>query len=308
MRSWDRERLEGVGLVLCAALSTAVMGVLAKKAFEQGSEAGSLLAVRYLLSAVLLGIPLLAVRAYPFRSRRAHALVIAIGVGMVIGGTFEFSALDRLPLSIVIVILFTSPLWILLHTRIVRRQRLGAERQLAFASVLVGIVLLVGLKLGDYDGLGLLFAFGSSVVWATILVLVGEAGEVEGFSPGAAIAAGAVVAGVLALCLHPGAPSAELGDPDRTWLVVGVGVTAALGFGLLALGMTNQHVFDVSVVAATEPLFAAALSALFLGERLTAWQLLGVALVAVGVVLIARADQSLPGEAAPRSEAALRRL
>jgi drug/metabolite transporter (DMT)-like permease len=205
------------------------------------------------------------------------------------GGSCEFEALARVPLSVVIVILFISPLWIALHSWLFRHERLGWQRHAAFATVFAGIVLLVGPAIGDYNLLGLAFALGSSFIWAGILLMI-DVGRGQGFAPPLAIGWGAVVAGAIALAVHPGAAGAELGDSERAPYVIAVGLTAALSFALLALGMRSHHVFDVVVVAASEPLFAVLLGAVFLDERLEAAQLLGVLLVATGVVMIARAD------------------
>jgi drug/metabolite transporter (DMT)-like permease len=295
---WDAERLRAVGLVLAAAFITAVMGLFAKEALERGADPQTLLALRYLITGIALGLPLVIYKAFPWTAP-AGRRAVAIGVAMFFGGTAEFEALSRLPLSVVIVILFVSPLWVALYSRIVRGERLGPERQLAFALVFTGIVCLVGPKLEDYDTLGLLCALASSFIWAGILLLIQEGAGTDGFTAPVAVASGAVVGALVAVLIQPVAIAGELGEGHRLHWVLGVGVTAALGFGLLALGMRGQHVFDVSVVAATEPLFAAALGAAFLGERLSAVQLFGVALVALGVMLIAWASEHPQSRAGP---------
>lgn len=285
-------RLRGVGLVLVAAFATACMGLFAKEALERGSDPRSLLALRYLAVAVLLGLPLLIARAFPLRSRRARRRALAIGVAMFIGGLCEIEALARLPLSVVIVIIFISPLWLALYSRAVRGERLGVGRQLAFAFVFAGIVCLVGPAIGDYDLIGLLYALGSSFAWAGILLGIEASDDIEGFSPPVAVAIGAVVAAAIALLTAPIGVVDELGHGDRLPWFLGLGVAATIGFGLISLAMRDQHVFDVSVIAATEPLFAVLLGAAALDERLSAVQLLGIVAIALGVTLIATAGRS----------------
>jgi drug/metabolite transporter (DMT)-like permease len=213
---------------------------------------------------------------------------------MWLGGSLEFQALSRVPLSVVIVILFVSPLWIALHSRIVRGERLGWLRHGAFAAVFAGIVLLVGPAFGDYDLVGLACALGSSLAWAGILLLIDSGKDVRDCSPPVAIGAGAIVAGLVAIVAQPTAVEVEFAEAGRVLYVLGVGLTAAVAFGLLALGMRGHHVFDVVVVSASEPLFAVLLGAVFLGERLSVVQLAGVLLVTAGVVMIARAEPAEP--------------
>lgn len=291
--SAEQGRAQAIGLVLTAAISTAGMGLFAKQALREGSDAQALLAVRYVLTGLILGLPLLITRSFPTKPG-AQTRALIIGVAMFLGGACEFEALSRLPLSVVIVILFVSPLWVALYSRLVRGQRLGLERQAAFAAVFVGICLLVGPKLGEYDPVGLLAALGSSFIWAGILLTIQSPRNLEDLPAPVAIASGAVVACCVAFLVQPGAVIAEFEATDRLGWLIAVGLAAALGFGLLALGMRGQNVFDVSVIAATEPLFAAVLGAIFLGERLSALQLLGIALVATGVILIARAKEGPP--------------
>jgi drug/metabolite transporter (DMT)-like permease len=288
------DRLRGVGLVLVAAFATACMGLFAKEALDRGSDPRSLLALRYLATGTLLGLPLLIAGAFPFGSRAARRRALAIGAGMFVGGLCEIEALARLPLSVVIVIIFISPLWLALYARAVRGERLGLTRQLAFALVFAGTVCLVGPAVGDYDLLGLLYALGSSFAWAGILLGIEASDDIEGFSPPVAVATGALVAATIALATAPLGVAEELGHGERLPWLLGLGVAATIGFGLISLAMRDQHVFDVSVVAATEPLFAVLLGAAALGERLSAIQLLGVASIAAGVSLIAR-SASLDG-------------
>lgn len=68
-----------------------------------------------------------------------------------------------------------------------------------------------------------------------------------------------------------------------------------LGFGLYTIGLGRLQASVASITATTEIPFAALMAYFFLGERLDGWQILGAALVVVGVVLI-----SLPRRNAAR--------
>jgi drug/metabolite transporter (DMT)-like permease len=146
-------RLPGLALVLGSALTIAISGALVKEALNRGGEPESLLTMRYLMAAAPLGIPAIVTRSLP-SSRRGLFLGCAIGLTMWIVGSFEFEALDRLPLSVVIVLLFISPVWVALYSRLVRGERLGWQRHVGFLVVFTGIVLLVGPKFEEYDLLG----------------------------------------------------------------------------------------------------------------------------------------------------------
>jgi drug/metabolite transporter (DMT)-like permease len=277
-------------LVLGSALTIAISGALVKEALNRGGEPESLLSVRYLMAAVLLGLPLIAAGHYP-RSRRGLLLAGAIGVTMWTVGSMEFVALDRLPLSVVIVLLFISPVWVALYSRLVRGERLGWQRHVAFLVVFIGIVLLVGPKFEEYDLLGVALAIGSSLGWALILILIDSGRRTGDFSAPAAVGTAVVVAGAIGLIAEPGALANELGEPDRLPYVLGFGVAGALALRLFSLGMQQSHVFDVVVVGASEPMFAVVLGATFFDERLGPAQLLGIVLVAAGVIAVIRSGR-----------------
>jgi len=276
--------------VLGGALTIAIAGAFVKEALDRGGEPESLLTVRYLMAAALLGIPLIATGSLP-RSKRGLLLAFAIGLTMWIVGSLEFEALDRLPLSVVIVILFISPIWIALYSRLVRGEHLGWQRYIAFLVVLTGIVLLVGPKFDDYDLLGVGFALVSSLGWASILILIDSGRRAGDFSPPAVVGTAVIVAGAIALCVEPSALQNEFGESDRLLYVLGLGVAGAIALWLFSLGMRESHVFDVVVVGASEPLFAVVLGATFFDERLGPAQLFGILLVAAGVITVIRSDR-----------------
>lgn len=271
-------------------MAIAVTGLLVKEAMARGGEPEALLTVRYVVAGLLLGVPLILAGSFP-RSTRAKLLTFAIGLAMFTTGSLEFEALSRLPLSVVIVILFISPLWVALYSWVVRRERLGWQRLLAFAAALAGVVLLVGPRSGEYDLVGVVLALCSSLLWASILILIDSGSRVRDFSPPTAIGTAAAIAGAIALVMEPGALQAELDAPARVPYVLALGLTGALAMGLLAWGMRGHHIFDVALVSASEPLFAVLLGAAILDERLEPAQLAGILLIAAGVVTIIRSDR-----------------
>lgn len=69
--------------------------------------------------------------------------------------------------------------------------------------------------------------------------------------------------------------------------IVATGALDATGNGLFALATTEGHLSMVSVLGTLYPVVTALLAFGFLGERIAAHQLAGVAATLVGVALIA---------------------
>lgn len=279
-------RVVSTFLILAAAMATAVLGVLAKEAFLRGSEPISLLCARYLLAAVILGAASLpAMRALPSREdlRRVKPACV-IGLILAVGGLAEFEAISRLPVAVVIVIVFVNPVWIAVYLRRVRRQPIGRTRIAALAAVTIGVFLLVGPAFGDYDQLGIASALIASILFAAFLLALEKAVEEMPAAP--AMAFGTASAALILFAIEPSGLKFEFGDDARDGFVIGVGVAAAISYWTLAAGARRAPVLDVAVLAGTEPLFTAIIASLALDESLSAVQLLGAATVVAGAVVI----------------------
>ena len=176
-------------------------------------------------------------------------------------------------------------------------ERLGLGPIVAFVVALLGTALLAGLDPASSPPFGLGSGIGAGLIAATsfALYLVLTRRWARTFRlPGATVAMAnfAVSAVVLvpATLLVPGqslVPPAA--DPDTgvalvalAWLVIGSGVAAQL---LLVAGVRRLPARISSAFLLLNPLSASALAALLLGERLSAIQLVGAALVLTGIAL-----------------------
>lgn len=287
-------RTVGAAATLLAALATALVGVLAKEALRGGDSALDVLTARYVCAGLVLAVPVLIIGRprSAFVTRRRMLLLGLAATAMCFGGIAEFEALARLPLPVVIVIVFISPAWVAFYSRLVRGERIGSRRLLAFGGVICGITLVVGVKWSSYDPFGVLCALGSSVILAGFLILADELVDLLG--PLTAMGMTTFGAGLLAFAITPGAPARTIEASGTLPDVIGVGLLSAAAFLFLSAGLERGHVFDISVIGAAEPLFVTVLAALTLGENLSALQVFGGALVVLGVVALATAPVQHP--------------
>ena len=86
---------------------------------------------------------------------------------------------------------------------------------------------------------------------------------------------------------------AEVRRHWRQYLIIGIGNTA-LPFLLFAYAAVRLPASYLVILNTATPLFAALLSALWLGERLTALRVVGLVLGAAGVALVTRAGPVVP--------------
>lgn len=175
---------------------------------------------------------------------------------------------------------------------LVRKERLGGRWLLATLLAVIGCGLLATGAGGLQGNLsGILMALGAGVSYAAYTVSI--KGLLELHSPDAVMA---VVFCLAALFLSPLlfiAPLGWLVAPRGLLVALHLGVVAtALSYILFARGLQTVSVGTAATLSLGEPLTAALLGVLVLGERLAALQLVGVLLLFSGLILLAMGEKN----------------
>jgi drug/metabolite transporter (DMT)-like permease len=274
--------------IALAACGFGAISVLARSAYEAGSSPASLLSSRLVVAALFLA-PVVLARGPSVRRSLGWRPLAAAGLGgaaFSTAGFLEFEGLARLPAPTLVVLLFLAPVWVAIGSRVLLGRRLGRWRAAMLAVVVLGIALLVGWPGGrGLDTVGVALGLAASLLYAAVFLLFEEL--VRG--PGPVLATGLIAsaAAVGALAVEPSGLRDELADPATGWYALSVGGLTAGSLLLLAVGLETASAFTASVVTAVEPLAAAFLSWIFLGELLTAMQMAGGVAVVGGVVGLA---------------------
>lgn len=281
----------GILLCLASAASFGAMAVFGKLAYEQGATLGTLLALRFLLAAVLFWAlvavsgRLRALRALPRRDVLAALALGAVGYSAQAGAFF--AALRRLDASLLSLLLYTFPTMVTVAAIALGRERASARAAAALALASAGLVLvLAGAAGGALDPLGVGLAIGAAVIY-TIYILAsdGVAGRSDPIVLSALVCTGAAVTLTIASAalgdLRPGALSAA----GFGWLAAIALVSTVAAVSLFFAGLRRVGPTTASIVSTAEPVTTVVLAYLVFGEALTGVQLAGGALV-VGAVLV----------------------
>jgi drug/metabolite transporter (DMT)-like permease len=291
-----------------AAGCWAANAVIATGAFERGVTPAQLAQARVVVALVPLALFLAFARRDLLRpSRAAVPALIAFGASMVVVNVSYYVAIDRVPVGVAISLQYTAPVLILAGTALLSRRSPPALIWLAGAMTLLGAILVSG-ALGSaagsqpLDRLGLLAGVASALSFAGYLLSAERAGG-TGSHPVTTLFIGFVVAVAIWIVLMPpwSWPVGLLADPQVAWRVVAVGLVGTLlPFALVVTALRWISSAVAGIATTAEPVLAAALAWLFLGQGLSATQLLGGALVVAGVVAaqVARPNPP-PPEAVP---------
>jgi drug/metabolite transporter (DMT)-like permease len=286
------------GLSLTSWILFAGSGPLAKALMTAGWSPAEVTAVR-IVSAALLLVPVVAVvrpRALVFRGPDVWGL---LGYGLLgVAGVqlFFFVAVARVPVGVAMVLVNAAPALVALWVRVVRRTLLPRLVWVGIGLAVAGLALVAEVwQVDKLDLLGVAAGLAAAVCSAGYFLL-GEHSAQRHDSLGLT-AAGLAIGAVVVAAVSPlwtlsanafGAPAVLGGLRAPAWLVLLVlavlGTAVPYLVGLLALRALPSTV--ASVLALVEPLVAAGLAWVLLGQALGPVQLAGAAILLAGAGLV----------------------
>lgn len=282
----------GYALVLLAASLWATLGVIYSfLARSYGLPPLAVAGLRAGLGGVILLIGLLALRRSWLRiDRRAARVVVIYGI---VGIAFFYAAYINAILSVGVavsaVLLYTAPAWVALLAWRFLGEQLTRTHLIALALTLAGSALVAQIYqpgLLRVNALGILWGLLSGFSYAlwSVFNKVG----VRHTNPWTLQCYGMLVGSAALLLLQPLAPLAgALQDPGAVmWLLLlalGPTVGASVAY---AAGVRTVPVSVASLIATLEPVLAALLAFLVLGETLGPGQIAGGALILLAVWLL----------------------
>jgi drug/metabolite transporter (DMT)-like permease len=288
-------------MAFTAAALWAVNGVISKVIIESGGIAAQRLTeVRTTGAFLLLAAALGVARTASFRLRRGELPVLLVfGVGLAFVQWFYFEAISRLDIGVALLIQYIAPVLVALWARFAYHEAVRRRIWAALALSILGIALLVELWHGlTLDGLGVAAALGSAATFAVYILSAERA--VARRDPVSLVCYGFLLASVFWAVLQPWTSfPVELVDESvsllgrlddlslpvwllMAWMVV---LGTMVPFALLAASLRHIPASRAAITAMFEPVAATVFAYAWLGESLTAFQLVGALVVLAAIVL-----------------------
>ncbi|MEV6769611.1 EamA family transporter [Nocardia sp. NPDC051030] len=303
VRASSQARATGLSVISWVLFASS--GSLAAAVMVAGWSPAAVTSVRIVLAAVLL-LPIVAtLRPRALRFGRAD-LWLLFGYGLLgVAGVqlLFFVAVARVPVGVAIVLVNIAPVLVALWVRLVRGTRLPGLAWVGIGMALCGLALITQIwQSAGLDRLGVAAGLGAAICSAGFFLL-GEHGAGKHDSLGLTAVGLAIGAVLVAVVVPPWTLSASLltnaavlgGLRAPVWLVLLVlavfGTVLPYLAGLLAL--RDLPAVLASVLALVEPLVAAVLAWLLLGQAIGPMQLAGAAILLIGAVLVQLAPQCL---------------
>ena len=269
--------------VLTCALAYGSAVVLARYAFEDGSNAATVVSVRCAFAALAIGVALRIEGGQPRTTGRERALLLGLGLIFALGVFSFYKSIEILRVPLAILVFYVNPLVIGVFGAMAGFERMSG-RMLLFALVsLVGLALATGASPDAVDAAGVGFAILAAALTAAVLVVsTHRLSHVNAKSrtfwmmlTTTAAMATATLAGD-AVMWPRSAPG--------VWAVAGVCVLYAIGLVALFTSATRIGPLRTGLAMNLEPIVAIGGSWLLLGQGLAPVQLAGGALVIAGVI------------------------
>lgn len=256
-------------LLLVAMASMQAGASLAKSLFPQAGAAGTA-ALRLTFSALILALVL---RPWRLQLDRAGWRAVTLyGLSLGTMNLLFYLSLRTVPLGIAVALEFVGPLTLAVVT-----SRRAADLLWVVLAAAGLWALLPGLHGAPLDPLGAVCALGAGACWA-LYVVFGRSASLRGGVPTVALAALVAAGAVLPVGLAQA--GAALFSPQLMPYALGVALlSSALPYGIEVWVLARMPARVFGTLMSLEPAFAALSGLLFLGERLTPLQWLGIAAV-----------------------------
>ena len=276
----------GVGLLLLSALGFTIAMLFANMAYKDGIDVHTTNAARYLATIVLLFL-FQKIRGKKFGlPPRERYTSLALGISVFMMGLGYLVDTQYIPISLAVLLFYTFPVFVAVIARFTENESITAIRLIAIIIALIGLGLAMEVhSLTNLNWQGVAFGFLSSLGCTTFVIV--NSRSMRTADPQAVnfhcLAAGTVF--FAAFLFFTGGPTGILSYSALSKLCVS-SLALAVGYVTLFTGLEIIGPVKTSMLMNAEPILTITLAAILLGERLVSIQLIGAALVILGIILI----------------------
>lgn len=288
---------KGIILVLIATLFWGMMGVTSRTLANAGIDSMSISFFRCLIAAIGFGIFLFIFNRNAFKVDLKGIIISGI-YGVVTFGlsftTFNI-AVERVPIAVATVLMFTNPIWVTIFNAIFFKEKITGKKAIVIALAITGCLLIsniFGVGFENLDIIGLLVGLSTGVLFALQLVI-------PRFFEGKYTKDSMLIYGFIASTIvlafftnFTGIDNAITSSASPIFVILNI-----LSIGVLSTFIANISYVKAtdyietgvaSVLVALEPVLGSLFAYLVYGETLTGLQLIGGLLIVIAAIWLAR--------------------
>ena len=280
--------------LLLIALMMGANHVAARLAFNNGVDVATAVAVRSVVTAIVVSL-LLVMQGVPLATNARHKRFLPT-IGLLIGvqSLCLYSAVARLPVALALLAFNTYPLWAALWDRVLYQRRTEPAVLKAMPVLLIGLAMALDV-FGAASGLGaamqwsrigagVAFALTAAATFGLAMILTQhEAGDLDGRLRTASTM---TITGLIALAAVTAQGGFHLPQAAPGWWgLAALTFLYGTAFTIMFTVLPKLGVAGNSAIMNVEPVFAMVLAWLVLGQAIAPVQVAG-ALLVVGAVMV----------------------
>jgi DME family drug/metabolite transporter len=285
------KEVHGYFLIVSASIMWGTMGIFGKLAFEYGINPVTLTALRIFISSItmLISIILLKRNLLKIKKKDVPQLLVFAILAVALQRIAYFYTVDLTTATIAAVLFYTYPIFVTVHASLFLKEKLTFSIILAIVLTFSGVAFVVKAYEAAWlnaNLLGLAFGMLTSLLFALYFLMTKKLRN--SYTSWTLLLYGdglGAIALTPALCFSF---SEIVSYPQQLWLLILViGLFPSLtAYLLFSYALKYVESSKGSILSVIEPLSAAIFSVTILGERFEPLQIVGVALVLAGIVLL----------------------
>ena len=290
----NKQRNIGPALIILAAVFWGSMGIFVRRLNAFGFTSIQIVSIRITLAALIFSLLLAVKNRSGFRiALQDIPLFLGLGFGSILFFTVcYFFAITIMPLSTAAILLYTSPIWIMLMSALFFHEKMTGKKLIALILAFAGCVLVSGISGEGVTPTGLLLGIGSGIGYGLYSILGTIA--LRRYSPYTVTTYAFLFAAVGSwlICRPAEMLSRFAGTSNLTGLMLfcclTALVTAVVPFLSYTLGLRTVEAGRVGIIATLEPMVATVIGIAVFSEPLTLLSGFGVILILSAVVILNR--------------------
>ena len=282
--------------VILAGILWGVISIFIKKLSAAGFDSLQICLIRMIVAAISVFVFLL-IKSPSLLKINIKDIWMFIGTGIisiVLFNSFYFYTMVNSEASVAVVLLYTSPVFIMILSAVIFKEKLTFKKLTALFSTVLGCVLVSGMLSGSHvlTTVTLFTGLASGLFYALYTILGKFA--LKKYNT-ATVTAYTFLFGLIG-SVPLGKPSAMVSviSADYSLLLwcIGIGIiSTTLPYVLYTFGLNRMDSGKASILVAVEPLVGALLGIFFYNESHDALKIIGILLILLSIILLSLPDK-----------------
>lgn len=268
-----------------------LMGLFIRRFSEFGIDSMTIVFIRALFTAVITmaGMTIFSRKLLKIRLKDIWIFAGAGLLSIVFFNLCYFSAIKEMSLSVAAILLYTSPIFVMLLSAVFFKEKITVRKVTAMLISIFGLCLVTGLFEGEatVSLSGILFGIGSAFGYALYSIFT-RAAINRGYNPLTITGWSFTFAAVFSAFLADYNVCAQMLEADISMLgfsAIFAVVVTVFPYALYSLGLTGTENGKAAILASAEPVAATVYGALFFGELPSVIGIIGIITVIVGILI-----------------------